>query len=206
MFLLDDSNHYTNHKDVWHDYQKALKAKVISQSRFLDDTIALERQHRNWKIRLEVDYRTLDKRHPPFTRMRCRYKILDDFVFRIYEEGWLGIIGKVLGAQDLTIGNAKFDEKFIIKSNHHKIQDILTNSSVKTSLLSISQQANFQFRIVDNSGIFMDGLPDGVHELYMEMDEIILNFKTIKTMFELFIDVMDLLEKLGTAVDEKIEF
>jgi hypothetical protein len=73
MFLLDDSNHYTNHKDVWHDYQKALKAKVISQSRFLDDTIALERQHRNWKIRLEVDYRTLDKR----TRMRCRYKILD---------------------------------------------------------------------------------------------------------------------------------
>ena len=52
-----------------------------------------------------------------FTRVSADYRFGPGPKVRVYKEGWLQRVGKALGMQDVPIGNAAFDAKFMVKTD-----------------------------------------------------------------------------------------
>lgn len=50
-----------------------------------------------------------------YTRARARFALGAGPVFKVYEEGIFSSIGKALGTQDLELGDARFDEIYMVK-------------------------------------------------------------------------------------------
>jgi hypothetical protein len=52
-----------------------------------------------------------------YTRLQARAETLTAFKLSLREEGVLASVGKVLGAQDVEVGDARFDKAFVVKTN-----------------------------------------------------------------------------------------
>ena len=58
--------------------------------------------------------------------MRAPYVNPEGFRFTIYRKGLFSDLGKLLGMQDIEVGDPEFDEAFIIKGNDEsKVRDAL---------------------------------------------------------------------------------
>src|SRR4051812_3914320 len=53
--------------------------------------------------------------HTTYTRLRAPYINPEQFRFTIYRKGFFSGLGKLLGMQDIEVGDPDFDEAFIIK-------------------------------------------------------------------------------------------
>ena len=51
------------------------------------------------------------------TRMKALVPIPDSFRLTVYRQGIFSSIGKAFGMEDIAIGDAKFDEQFVVKSS-----------------------------------------------------------------------------------------
>ena len=58
--------------------------------------------------------------------MRAPYVNPEGFRFTIYRKGFFSDLGKLLGMQDIEVGDPEFDEAFIIKGNDEdRVRDAL---------------------------------------------------------------------------------
>ena len=71
----------------------------------------------------------------------------------IYEQGLLSKIGKTLGMQDIPVGNAKFDERFIIKSDDQNFIRTILLPEIQERILEAWDQQNARGRITLNNNI-----------------------------------------------------
>ena len=63
-----------------------------------------------------------------YTRMRAPYVNPEGFRFTIYRKGVFSDLGKLLGMQDIEVGDPDFDEAFIIKGNDEsKVRDLFAD-------------------------------------------------------------------------------
>jgi len=66
-----------------------------------------------------------------FIRVCLEVKTTDELRFKIVRQGLFENCGKLLGGQDIEIGDKDFDNKFLIKGNEEfKIQSILSNEGI----------------------------------------------------------------------------
>ena len=71
-----------------------------------------------WTITLDTyTESTRRQSHVTYTRMRAPYVNPEGFRFTIYRKGFFSDLGKLLGMQDIEVGDPEFDEAFIIKGN-----------------------------------------------------------------------------------------
>jgi hypothetical protein len=65
----------------------------------------------------------------------------------VYREGFFQKVGKVIGGEDIQVGDADLDDTFIIKGTERdKVRDLLTSPNVKSRLLSAQSKCS-TFRI-----------------------------------------------------------
>ncbi len=55
------------------------------------------------------------------TAIDVEYKANGNFKFAIHPQNWLDGFGKLLGMQDIVVGQPEFDKHFIVKSNDEKL-------------------------------------------------------------------------------------
>ena len=71
-----------------------------------------------WRLTLDIEWRGRHK-NSPYTRLRAPFANPRDFRFLVRRAlPFFDDIGKLFGMQDVTVGDAWFDEAFILKSNH----------------------------------------------------------------------------------------
>ena len=70
-----------------------------------------------WTITLDIYTVHIQHTHVSYTRMRAPFINPDNFRFSIYRKGVFSELGKLLGMQDIEVGDPEFDEAFIIKGN-----------------------------------------------------------------------------------------
>lgn len=89
------------------------------------------------------------------TTVLLLYKPCDDFVFALHTQKFLNAVSKLLGAQDIIIGDHAVDQRFIIQSNHEeRVTELLSDAQLKQELLD---RPDMHLRVLSSS----DKLPHG---------------------------------------------
>ena len=135
--------------DVWKEVARELGLIFIAGGWFSNPTIhGLHRDHR-------VDVRNEVVRHG---KSRTIYTVVEVALgtevsrgLQVYREGVFQKMGKVIGGEDIQVGDSALDEAFIIKGvPEPRAVSILTDPSVKSALL-VGQKRHESLRI--DSGV-----------------------------------------------------
>jgi hypothetical protein len=134
-----------------------------------------------------------------YTRLRAPFVSLDGF--RVYRKRIFSGLGKFFGMQDIEIGDAYFDDAFIIQSNKPaQVRRLLLNGAAMRRLLT--RQGNVMFQAKDDEGWFSSvAFPPNVDELSLTVPRIIKDVDVLKGMFELFDETLHQLVAIGSAAD-----
>ena len=115
-----------------------------------------------------------------YTRIRAPLQNRDGFQFRVFREGLVGKIDKALGMQDLEIGIPEFDDVFVVQANNEtKVRALLSNAKIRQR---IQGEPSVHIGITKNN------------ELHFEEKGVLSNLAKLKSLFELFFEVLNQLE------------
>ena len=157
--------------------------------------------HKQWAVTLD----TFTESHgehggTTYTRMRAPYVNKDGFRFTIYRRGFFSDLGKFLGMQDVEIGEPEFDDAFVIKgSEQEKLRKLFANPRIRQLL---QQQPRIHLSVRDDEGWFKARFPEGVDELYYREIGIIKDIERLKSLYDLFAEVLDHLWRIGSAYED----
>jgi len=153
--------------------------------------------HGPWTITLDTYTISNGKTSTTYTRMRAPFVDSEGFRFTVYRKGIFSEIGKWFGMQDIEIGDANFDQDFILKSNREpKLRELLGSSKIREL---INQQPEIYFAIKDDEGFFGSSFPEGVDELYFQVVGVITDLERLKLLYDLFAETLDQLCRIGAA-------
>lgn len=155
--------------------------------------------HREWVITLDTHAVNAGKTTVIYTRLRAPYVNPDGQRFTIYRKGVFSWLGRVLGVQDIEIGDPFFDEDFIIQGTSDGfVKHLLANPRIREL---IEQQPDVHLEVKDDEGWFGTAFPEGVDELYFQAFGVIKDPERLRQLFDLFALVLDELCRLGSAYE-----
>lgn len=128
-----------------------------------------------------------------------------DFGLKFIEKVFFSNLGKILGMEDIEVGYPDFDNDFIIKGNDTtKVLTFFSNANIRQL---IQLQPDISFEIKDDEGWFGTQFPEGVDELYFQVNGIIKDVERLKNLFALFSETLNYLCHIGSAYenDPKLE-
>jgi hypothetical protein len=184
-------------EEMWSQLSREIGVEYQPGGFFKEGKVVLT--HREWQITLDTYTVSSGKSHVTYTRIRAPFVNPDGFRFNIYRKGIFSGIAKLLGTQDIEIGDAYFDDEFIIQSS---AQDLVYRllSSIEIRQL-IQNQPDIHFEVKDDEGWFQKKFPEGVDELYFQTTGVITDVERLKALFDLFAAVLDQLCRLGSGYE-----
>lgn len=160
----------------------------------------VEVHHKQWTVTLDTYSESQGENNATYTRMRAPFVNKDGFRFTIYRRGLFSDLGKLLGMQDVEIGEPEFDDAYIIKGNDEdKLRRLFANPRIRQL---IEQQPRIHLLVRDDEGWFKNKFPEGVDELYFREIGIIKDIERLKALYDLFAEVLDHLCKIGSAYED----
>jgi len=146
-----------------------------------------------WTVTLDIN----NDGESQSTRIRAPYVNPEGFRFTIYRKGFFSNLGKLLGMQDIEVGDPEFDEAFIIKGNDEgKVCGLFANPRIRQMSLA---QPKIRLEVKDSEGWFGPRFPDDVDESHFEVLGVIKDVERLKALFDLFAAVLDQLCRIGSA-------
>ena len=154
---------------------------------------------KEWIVTLDTYTVSTGKSHVTYTRMRAPYVNRDGFRFTIYRKNLLSDLGKLLGMQDIDVGDPEFDRDFVIKGNDEsKVLALFGNPRI---CQLIQAQPSIHLQVKDDEGWFSASFPEGVDELCFHVVGVIKDIERLKSLYELFAETLDQLCRIGSAYE-----
>jgi hypothetical protein len=154
-----------------------------------------------WTVTLDTGYSDEDG-ESVVTRLSAPYFNPEGFRFTIYRKGYFSDLGKLLGMQDIEVGDPEFDEAFIIKGNDEgKVCGLFANPKIRQM---IRDQPKIRLTVKDSEGWFGPKFPEGVDELHFQVLGVIKDVDRLKSLFDLFAVVLNQLCKRGSAYKQDV--
>lgn len=185
---------YSNSK-LLAEFAKEMKGNFIDRN--YHHSAKAELSHLNWKIIFDnyTEFKTVGDRTTSqiYTRVVSPIISIDNFRFELYQKNIFSSIAKIFGAQDIEIGDAKFDKRFILKTNDElKLKAFLTTKLID----QIESQNKINLQISNRKGIWEEKLPEGEFELSYFIEEPIDDSNKLHTIYLLFIEMLNQLYKI----------
>jgi hypothetical protein len=185
-------------REVWEALSEQVGAQFVQGGFFSSDKVLAK--VREWTVTLDTYTVSNGKTSTTYTRLRAPYVNKDGFRFAIYRSGFFSDIGKLFGMQDVEVGYPQFDNDFIIKGNDkQKLIQLFSNEKVRQL---IEYQPQIHLEVKDDEGWFGASFPEGVDELYFRYCGVIKDIELLKSLFELFSEVLNQLCYIGSAYEE----
>jgi hypothetical protein len=185
-----------NKDEAWRQLSEEIGAEVV-QGGFWKGGSKVQAQVGPWTVTLDTYTVSSGHSQITFTRMRAPYVNPEGFRFTIYRKGFFSDVGKLLGMQDIEVGDPEFDEAFIIKGNDEdRVRELFSDPKVRQM---IQDQPKVQLEVKDSEGWFGPKFPEGVDELHFEVLGVIKDVERLKALFDLFAAVLDQLCRIGSA-------
>jgi hypothetical protein len=154
-----------------------------------------------WTVTLDTYTVSTGKSSVTYTRMRAPYINSEGFRFTIYRKGVFSGLGKMLGMQDIEVGDPKFDEAFIIKGNNEpRVQHLFADKQLRAL---VQAQPAIMLDVKDSEGWFGPKFPDNVDELHFLVVGVIKDVERLKSLFDLFAVLLEQLCKIGSAYKQE---
>jgi hypothetical protein len=184
-------------QEVWQQLCSEIGADFIEGGFWRGDKV--QARVKEWVITLDTYTVSNGKTSTTYTRMRAPYVNSDGFRFTIYRKGLFSELGRLLGMQDIEIGDPEFDRDFIIKGNNEaQVLALFANPKIRQL---IQAQPSIYLQVKDDEGWFSQSFPEGVDELYFQVIGIIKDVERLKSLYELFAETLDHLCHIGSAYE-----
>jgi hypothetical protein len=184
-------------EEMWSQLSREIGAEYQQGGFFKVGKVVLT--HREWQITLDTYTVSTGKSHVTYTRIRAPFVNPDGFRFNIYRKDIFSGIARLLGTQDIEIGDAYFDDEFIIQSSSQDlVYRLLSNLEIRQL---IQNQPDIHFEVKDDEGWFQNKFPEGVDELYFQTSGVITDVGRLKALFDLFAAVLDRLCRFGSGYE-----
>jgi len=155
----------------------------------------------SWTITLDTYTVSTGHSSETFTRMRAPFVNPEGLRFTIYRKGFFSDLGKLLGMQDIEIGDTEFDEAFILKGNNEsRVRDLFSRPRLRELLLA---QPRLRLQIKDDEEWLRKRFPESVDELYFQASSVIRDIERLKGLFDLFAEALDQLCLVGSATRDQ---
>jgi hypothetical protein len=156
-----------------------------------------------WTITLDAYTESTGESSVTYTRVRAPYINPEGFRFTIYRKGIFSELGKLLGMQDIEVGEPEFDEAFIIKGNDEsKVVSLFSNTKIRQM---IQDQPKIRLEVKDSEGWFGPKFPKEADELHFQVAGVIKDLERLKALFDLFAAVLEELCRIGSAYKQEPE-
>jgi hypothetical protein len=180
--------------EVWRELSGEIGAEFIEGGLLKESRV--EAHAGPWTVTLDIS--TSDEDGKSWvTRIRAPYVNVEGFRFTIYRKSAFTYLGKLLGMQDVEVGDPQFDEAFVIKGNNeNRVCELFSDPKIRQL---IQGQPEIRLTVKDSEGWFGPRFPENVDELHFEVLGVIKDVERLKTLFDLFATVLDQLCKIGSA-------
>ena len=153
-----------------------------------------------WVVTLDTFVVSTGKSTVTFTRMRAPYVNRDGFRFTITRAGLFSEGARLLGFQDVEIGDAAFDEAFVVKTNDEpRARTFLADADLREKL---ALQPTLTLSVLDDEGWFGTKFPEGVDELKFHTVGTIKDLVRLEQLFDLFAATLHRLCHIGSAYED----
>ena len=184
-------------EEIWRQLSAEIGAEFVDGGTWNGDKVVA--RVKDWTITLDNYVAMVGKVPIVLTRMRAPYVNRDDFRFKISRKSFFTGLGKALGMQDVEIGDAQFDDAFVIQGNDEaKLRALFANEKIRQLL---SAQPEVAFGVSEDEGWFGAQFPEGVDELNFQIGADGNNKERLKQLFDLFAEVLNHLCAIGSAYD-----
>ena len=181
---------------VWRQLCQEIGAEFVEGGLWTSTGSKVQAHVGPWIVTLDIG-RSHEDGKTLVTRLRAPYVNPEGFRFTIDRKSVFSDLGKLLGMQDIEVGDAEFDEAFIIKGNDEfKVRDLLAKPKIREL---IHAQPKFRLVVKDSEGWFVPKFPEDVDELYFQVFGVIKDLERLKSLLDLFAAVLDELCRIGSA-------
>jgi hypothetical protein len=188
-------------EEVWSRLAERIGGGRVIDEGFWRGGKKFEVEVEEWTVTLDTYAVSTGKTTAVFTRMRAPYVNRDGFRFRVYRKHIFTWLGKILGQQDVEIGDASFDENFVVQGNHEaKVRRLLRNGRIREL---IDAQPGICFEVKDDEGWFGRKFPEGVDELHFVTGGVITDVERLRLLYELFAETLNELCRMGSAYEDE---
>lgn len=137
-----------------------------------------------------------------YSRMRTLMRCHNAFELKVSKEGVFAKLGKILGAQDIQIGDEFFDEKYMIKSNDEVLASRLLNNHEIKSRFNFNHNFNLHFVKKDSLGLKAF---EGQKGLGFYSTHLIKHQIELENLIELFKYIIDELLEMDVITEGSVE-
>jgi hypothetical protein len=188
-----------NQKEAWkclcHEIQGEARTELIEGGLWKATKVVAH--YGAWTITLDTYTVSTGHTHQIFTRMRAPFANPGGLRFTIYRKSIFSGLGKLLGMQDIEIGDPEFDDAFIIKGNDEfRVRDLFSNPKMRDLFRA---QPKIRLEVKDDEGMFGTRFPEGVDELLFHVSGVIKDVERLKSLFRLFSETLEQLCRIGSA-------
>jgi hypothetical protein len=156
----------------------------------------------DWIITLDTYTVSTGKSSHTYTRIRAPYVNRDGLRFTIYRAGFFSELGKMLGMEDIEVGDAFFDQAFIIQGNDpHRVRWLFSNPRIREL---IHVQPAIHLSVKDDEGWFGPHFPQGVDQLSFQVGGIIKDLDILRGLFDLFAEVLNQLGHMDSGHEDDL--
>ena len=185
--------------EVWWQLSQEMGAEFVDDGFWKGSKVQVH--VKPWTITLDTYTDSTGESPVTYTRMRAPYVNPEGFRFSIYRKGILSALGKLLGIQDIEVGDPDFDEAFIIKGNDEsKVLRLFSDARIRQM---IQAQPKIRLDVKDSEGWFGPSFPEDVDEVRFEVAGVIKDIERLKALFELFAALLDQLCRIGSAYKQE---
>lgn len=185
--------------EIWEQLSEEINGTFVKGGFFKGSRVEVSREP--WTIYLDTFSVSTGQTSVMYTRMRAPFINLHNLYFKIYKRGIFSEMGKLFGMQDIEVGYSDIDEDYIIKGNNETaIKNLLASSRIRNL---IKEQPRFHLEIKESEGLFGPTLKQNERILYFQADRVITDVSLLKSLFNLFGEIMEELNRLGYASSER---
>jgi hypothetical protein len=180
---------------VWRQLSEVIGAEFLEGGFWKGSKV--QAQVGPWTVTLGTHTDSSTDHSVHYTRMRAPYVNAEGCRFTIYRKGYFSDLGKLLGMQDIEVGEPDFDEAFIIKGNDEdRVRVLFSDTKIRQM---IQDQPQIRLEVKDSEGWFGPKFPEDVDELHFQVIGVIKEVERLKSLFDLFAAVLHQLCKIGSA-------
>lgn len=187
-------------EEVWRGFARAVRGQYKAGS-FFSGPPGVEAPIGPWMLTLDSFTRSSgsgsSRSSTTYTRLRLPYCARRPLRFQVYRTHFLSGLGKALGFQDITVGDRRFDEAFVVKGEDPKaVRSFLDDRSL---LRLVDRVDRGSLAIREDDGWLGSHLPDGVDELAFTVPSIIRDQQRLLDLHALFSAAAERLCETGFA-------
>ena len=184
-------------EEIWRQLAREVGGQFLDGSVFRPS--AVQARTDDWII-------TLDTLSDPnsgasYTRLRAPYFNPERFRFEIYRAGFFTELWKGMGMQDIEVGHPRFDRDFVIKGNAPgRVRRLFDNEKIRRLIDALPR---IRLSVKAHEGM-LSKFPAGVDELHFQATGTIKDLGRLRTLFDLFSEVLQEVCHEGKAYEDDV--